>query len=161
MYTTSKNYDIEKPTSQFFASQLINTEWVKPGNGSHKVFAATGDLLDAVGHSLITAYALQRPDGQWSVMLVNRDQENSHTVRIEFDERDNSSTFSGQVNVASFGSTQYQWHPDAAGGFPEPDGPVAKSTITAAADTSFELPKASIITIRGSISNPATKSRTH
>jgi len=161
MYTTSKTYEIEKPTSQFFASQLINTEWVKPGNGSHKVFAAAGDLSDAVGHSLITAYALQRPDGQWSVMLVNRDQENSHTMRIEFDERDNSSTFSGQVNVASFGRTQYQWHPDASGGFPEPDGPIAKSTTTAAAGTTFELPKASMTIIQGSISNLASKSRTH
>jgi F5/8 type C domain len=161
MYTTTKTYDMQKPTAQFFASQLINTEWVQPGSDTHKVFSASADIADAVGHSLITAYALQRPDGQWSVMLVNRDQENSHKVRVVFDEHENARTFTGQVNVATFGSAQYQWHPDTTGGFPEPDGPVAKSTITAAADISFELPKASMTILRGSIGNPVSKSRTH
>jgi len=158
MYTTSNTYDLEKPTSQFFASQLINTEWVQPGNGSHKVFAASGDLADAVGHSLITAYAVERPDGQFSLMLVNRDQENAHKVRIVFDGGASSRSFIGQVNLATFGSAEYQWHP--ARGLAEPDGPPAKSTITASADTSFELPKASMTIVRGSLS-PLAKSKAH
>jgi len=161
MYTTSKGYDIEKPTSQFFAGQLINTEWVQPGNGTHKVFAASGDVVDAVGHSMITAYALQRPDGQWSLMLVNRDQENTHKVHIAFDESGRSHTFIGEVNLATFGSAQYQWHPTATGGFPEPDGPAARSTVAVGPDTAFELPKASMTIIRGAIASPATKSKAH
>jgi hypothetical protein len=155
MYTTSKGYDIQQPTSQFFASQLINTEWVQPGQGTHRVFPASGDIVDAVGHALITAYALHRPDGQWSLMLVNRDQENSHTVRIVFDQGGNSGHFTGELKVANFGSAQYQWHPTVKGGFPEPDGPIVKSTIMASADTWFELPKASLTIIRGSTASPA------
>jgi hypothetical protein len=161
MYTTSKTYDIQQPTSQFFASQLINTEWVQPGSGAHRVFSASGDLSDAVGHALVTAYALQRPDGQWSLMLVNRDQENAHKVRIVFDDSGTSRFFTGQVNVATFGAAQYQWHPTVLGGFPEPDGPASKSVITASADTLFELPKASMTVIRGSIAAPSAKSKAH
>ncbi len=39
--------------------------------------SASGDFLDDAGHALVTAYASLRP-AQWSVMLVNRDQENAH-----------------------------------------------------------------------------------
>jgi hypothetical protein len=40
--------------------------------------SASGDFLDDAGHALVTAYALLRRDAQWSVMLVNRDQQNAH-----------------------------------------------------------------------------------
>jgi F5/8 type C domain-containing protein len=159
MYTTSKTYDIEKPTSQFFASQLINTEWVQPGNELHKIFAASGDISDTVGHSLITAYALQRPDGQWSLMLVNRDQENAHKVHIVFEGGENMRAFTGAVSIATFGSAQYQWQP--ARGAPEPDGPVMKSSIPASADTWYELPKASMTVMRGLLTSPASRPKNH
>ena len=38
MFTVDSNYQIQQPTSQFFASQLINLEWVQPGNGEQKFF---------------------------------------------------------------------------------------------------------------------------
>ena len=65
------------------ASQLINTEWVQPGIGVHKMFSGHGDISDAVGHPPATAYALLRPDAQWALMPVNRDQENTHKVHSE------------------------------------------------------------------------------
>lgn len=149
MFTTDKNYNIEQPTSQFFASQLINTEWVEPGDRAHKVFAAAGDILDGAGHALVTAYALLRPDGQWSLMIVNRDRENAHTVRIEFDEAGGKRFFQGPVSVSTFGSAQYKWHPTPLGGVADPDGPVVRSTLHADANTAYQLPQASITVLRG------------
>jgi hypothetical protein len=163
MFTTDKAYTIEKPTSQFFASQLINTEWVQPGSGVHKVFAASGDLVDAAGHSLVTAYALERPDGSWSLLLVNRDQENAHSVHIEFDDGSAAGKrfFNGAVSLTTFGSAQYQWHPTNQGGFPDPDGPALKATITASNDTAYELPKASMTVLRGAIAGLASNAKPH
>jgi hypothetical protein len=153
MFTTTRDYEIQKPTSQFFASQLINTEWVQPGNGVHKTFSAASDLFDAAGHSLVTTYALLRPDGQWSVMLVNRDQENAHTISIQFDDSGagDAHFFTGPLSEITFGSAQYQWHPTYQGGFPDPDGPAARFTIKASANTVYELPKASMTVLRGAI----------
>jgi hypothetical protein len=159
MFTTTKKFEIQQPTSQFFASQLINTEWVQPGSGVHKTFSAVGDITDAVGHLLVTAYALQRPDGQWSLMIVNRDQENAHKVRIEFNgpASADKSFFSGPLNLVTFGSAQYQWHPTITGGFPDPDGPALKSTLTASAETIYELPAASMTVIHGAIASSSAK----
>ena len=153
MFTVDKDFQIQQPTSQFFASQLINLEWVQPGGSEHRLFQAAGDVEDPAGHSLVTAYAVLRPDGQWSLLVVNRDQWNAHKVRISFhDSKDKSDrSFSGPVVVKTFGREQYQWHPDAKGGFAEPDGPVASTTVIASSDTLFDLPAASMSVIRGTL----------
>src|SRR5438034_564878 len=153
MFTANSNYQIQQYTSQYFASQLITQEWVQPGNGAHQVFPAASDVLDPAGHVLVTAYALHRPDGQWALMIVNKDQENSHAVRINFGDgaAGSDNAFSGTVDVITFGSEQYQWHPTTTGGSANPDGPAAHSRMMAAANTTFTLPKASITVLRGKI----------
>jgi F5/8 type C domain len=171
MFTVDANYQIQQPLSQFFVSQLINLEWVQPGSGEHQVFPAKADVDDGAGHPLVTAYAVKRPDGQWSVMAVNRDQQNAHRVRIAFQDQTTQETnsFSGNVQISTFGSKQYQWHPaetrfmahsEHAGeqsvvantkGWADPDGPVVHSTQTAAKDASYDLPAASVVVLRGKI----------
>jgi len=155
--TTEKDYQILQPTSQYFASQLINLEWVEPGSGEHRLFRATGDLDDPAGHALVTAYAALCPDGQYSLLVVNRDQWNSHKVRIAFhDAKANADRFfSGPVTTTTFGRAQYQWHPDAKGGSADPDGPALKASINANAETWFDLPGASLTVIRGSLGKAA------
>ena len=157
LFTMNKEYEIQQPTSQFFASQMINLEWVQPGSGEHRIFPSTSDIRDPAGHVLVTSYAVQRPDGQWSLMLVNKDQESPHPVHIEF-HRDDSrvdSHFAGRVDVVTFGSEQYKWRTDLklvpVGGSADPDGPAARSTISAGADTIYTLPKASVTVVRGKL----------
>jgi len=153
MFTADANHQIAGYTSQFFASQLINLEWVQPGDGRHRVFPASSDLVDPAGNVLVTAYPVLRPGGEWSVLLVNRDQENSHSVRIVFHDAGAGadSFLSGKVDVVTFGSEQYRWRPDVRGGIADPDGPARRSTVTADSSTLFDLPKASLNVIRGKI----------
>jgi hypothetical protein len=153
MFAVDKDYQIKQPTSQYFASQLINLEWVQPGNGAHKVFPATSDIVDPAGHTLVTAYAVHRPDGQWALMIVNKDQENSHEVRLAFHDA-NANTdnhFAGQIDRITFGSEQYSWVANLDGGSASPDGPAAKSQIASAPTTTYVLPKASVTVLRGHI----------
>jgi hypothetical protein len=154
LFSTDANLVPQQPLSQFFASQLINLEWVQPGDGEHRLYPAASDIQDPANHTLVTAYAALRPDGKWSLLVVNKDQENPHTVRIAFHNAkdDSDATFSGDVESITFGSTQYQWHPDLKNGTADPDGPPARSKIAALPDTRFELPKASITVLRGTIS---------
>jgi len=153
LFTVDANYEIQKPTSQYFASRLITQEWVQPGSGTHRIFPATSDIRDGAGHVLVTAYAVSRPDGQWSVLLVNKDQSNAHSVRIVFHDgasgRDRF--FSGATTAIAFGSAQYQWHPKGADGFADPDGPPAVSTVAGKRETLFDLPNASVTVVRGTL----------
>jgi hypothetical protein len=171
MLSVDANYKIQQPLAQFFAAQLINLEWVAPGDKQHDVYPAKGDLDDGAGHALVTAYAVKRPDGQWSLLVVNRDQQNAHRVRIEFQNHGNgeSDTFIGPVEISTFGKGQYQWHPGhtryvghaeyqaepsvvaESFGYADPDGPILHAEQKADADTAYDLPAASVVVIRGNI----------
>jgi F5/8 type C domain len=155
MFAVDKDYQIKQPTSQYFASQLINLEWVQPGNGTHQLFSTSSDIADPAGHTLVTAYAVRRPDGQWALMIVNKDQENSHTVRLAFHDAGTNanSLFSGPVDMVTFGSEQYHWNAAPNGGSANPDGPAAKSQIAAGSATTYTIPKASVTVLRGHIAN--------
>jgi hypothetical protein len=170
MFTIDANYQIQQPLAQFFVAQLINLEWTQPTGGEHQVFAAKSDVQDGAGHDLVTAYAVKRPDGKWAVMAVNRDQQNAHRVRIAFEAADKTGGFAGPVEVSTFGSAQYQWHPaqtrfmahaeNAAQptivattrGTADPDGPIVHSKVTAERDAMYDLPAASVVVIRGNVS---------
>jgi hypothetical protein len=174
MFTIDASYKIQQPLAQFFVAQLINLEWAQPGAGDHQVYSAKSDIDDGAGRELVTAYALKRPDGEWSVMIVNRDQENAHRVHIEFRgesarKPDSSAAFAGAVEIATFGSAQYKWNPpltrfmahdeEAAkptivaytNGTANPDGPIARSKQNAGEHTMYDLPAASVVVIRGKL----------
>jgi hypothetical protein len=174
MFTVDKAYQIQQPLAQFFSAQLINLDWVQPGAGEHRMFPAKADLDDGAGHALVTAYALQRPDGAWSLLVVNRDQFNAHRVKIVFQDETSAGTrpgasFTGPVDIAIFGRNQYEWHPAKTEflahaehaaeesvvvntkGFADPDGPILRSKQPAGKDTEYDLPAASVAVIRGQI----------
>jgi hypothetical protein len=74
------------------------------------------------------------------------------------------------VEVSTFGSAQYQWHPaqtrfmahaensgertivPTTKGWADPDGPITHTTQNAAKDATYDLPAASVVVIRGKIS---------
>ena len=101
----------------------------------------------------MTSYAVKRPDGNWSLMLVNRDEDRPHTVRILFDdasERQNAS-FEGPVTSVSFGSEQYVWINNGPNSHADPERPPLATILAASSQTTFSLPKASITVLRGKV----------
>jgi len=150
---TDSNDRMKGYLSQYFATQLITREWVQPVDSPHRVFRVASDVRDSDNNTMVTAYAVLRPDGQWSLLVVNKDHDNPHRVRIAFHDDDTKSgrSFAGPVALVTFGSAQYQWHPDGVNSWADPDGPPVKSSITASRETLFELPKASVTVIRGKI----------
>ncbi|MGA7295480.1 MAG: discoidin domain-containing protein [Terriglobales bacterium] len=190
MFTIDRQYNILQPLAQFFTAQLINLEWIVPGAEEHAVFPAKSDIRDDAGHEMVTAYALKRPDSEWSLLLVNRDQQNPYRVKIAFEERTDErinhdervnnnnedggndarvSSFEGPVEISIFGKNQYKWHPghtrpvghaenptepsvvSETMGMADPDGPILHSKQSADANTSYELPAASVVVIHGKI----------
>jgi hypothetical protein len=153
MFMVDKDYQITKRTSQFFAAQLLTQEWAEPADAEHKLFAASSDVKDSDGHVLVTAYPLLRPDGQWSLLLINKDYDHPHDVKIVFhDAASNSdSSFVGAATMITFGKAQYQWHPARKNGYADPDGPPIASKVTGSPDAVYTLPPASINVLRGRV----------
>jgi hypothetical protein len=152
-FLADRDYNITGYTSPYFAAHMINLEWVQHRSGVHRMFPSSTGINDSEGNVLVTSYAVQRPDGQWAVMLVNRDENNSHTVRVVFDDSKNkpAATFSGPVTLATFGSEQYVWKNDGENSHADPDGPRLATIVPESRERTFVLPKASITVLRGHV----------
>jgi hypothetical protein len=153
MFMTDEHYQIKQRTSQFFAAQMITQEWAQPRDAPHKQFLAASNLKDSDGNVLVTAYALERPDGQWSLMLINKDHDSPHAVHISFQDSQGNRKmyFTGPVTMITFGKAQYQWHPNRKQGHADPDGPPQRAAITADENSLYNLPAASLTVIRGKL----------
>jgi hypothetical protein len=153
-FVATPKLEILQYTSQYFASRMINLEWVKHGAGMHQLAPAASDVTDEAGHALITAYAVKRPDGDWSLMLINKDPTNAHEMKFDFATETEKSPrhFTGPIHMVTFGAAQYVWHPEGAKSHADPDGPPATSTIAANSEGRITLPRASVTILRGKLS---------
>jgi hypothetical protein len=154
-FVSDETYAIKGYTSTYFAARMINVEWLQHRAGLHQMVPSTSDVTDAEGNALVTSYAVRRPDGNWSLMLVNRDENNPHTVRVVFDDakRNRHVSFSGPVTSVTFGSEQYVWINDGPNSHPDPDHPPVATSLPGPVST-FTLPKASITVLRGRVAEP-------
>ena len=152
-FVAGHDYEIKGFTSQYYAARLVNLEWVKPGNGIHRCYRASTNLFDGAGNEILAVYPLHRPDEEWSLMIVNRDQENARKVRVVFDDHSShrQASYSGQVRTVTFGREQFHWHAEGEDSHADPDGPPVVSTIRADRETYFTVPKASLTILRGKI----------
>ncbi len=152
-FEADRDYNISGYTAFYWAAHMINLEWAAHHSGVHRMFPSTADVKDGQGNSLVSSYALRRPDGNWSLMLVNRDQANAHTVRVTFHDAESrkSGAFAGRVAWVTFGSEQYVWKEDATGAHADPDGPPLGRDVAGGPQATYMLPKASITVLRGKV----------
>jgi len=151
-FVSNENYEIKGYTATYWSAHMLNLEWLQHRAGIHQMVPSSTDITDATGDTLVTSYTVHRPDGNWSVMLVNRDSANPHSVRVLFEDatKKRTTTFSGPITLVSFGSEQYVWINDGPNSHPDPDhAPVA--TQLAGPPSTFTLPKASITVLRGRV----------
>jgi hypothetical protein len=152
-FVANEKLEIKQYTAQYFASQLLNLDWVKHGGGTHQLYPAAGDLQDDAGHDLITAYAVKRPDGEWSLLIINKDPSNAHEVKIAFEDggQERAKRFSGPVKMVTFGAAEYVWHSSGATSHADPDGPAKRSIVEWKEGEKVPLPKASVTVLTGRI----------
>jgi len=151
-FVADKDYNISGYTSLYFAARLINFEWVQHRSGMHQMFPTKVNIRDGNGKAPVTSYAVRRPDGNWALMLVNRDEANPHAIRLAFeDSNQRKGFFSGPVAVTTFGREQYEWKNDGPNSHADPDGPMVGFHVNANASTIFTLPTASITVLRGHV----------
>jgi len=153
MFNVDANYNVTQDTAQFFSAQMLTQEWVDPVDQPHFVYPASADIKDGKGHVLVTAYSVRRPDQQWALLLVNKDQASSHSVMVEFHDSAKRSNryFRGTVKQVSFGADNYVWHANGQNGYADPDGPAVASDQLGGKGVEYTLPKASVTVLRGAV----------
>ena len=121
----------------FTSAHSINFEWLQHGGGANQIFPASAGLMDAAGRTVITSYAVHRPDGNWSLMLINHDLHAAHQIRLVIDDANHvEHSFAGPVALVQYCNT------------PSQD---KNTTMTPPSDGMYTLPIGSITVIRGKL----------
>jgi len=121
----------------FSSAHMINFEWLQHGGGANGIFPASADLKDAAGLTVITSYAVKRPDGNWSFMLINHDLNAAHPIHLVIDDAKRvSHPLVGSVALVQYCNTPAE---------------NKNVTIAAARDGMYTLPAGSITVIRGKV----------
>jgi hypothetical protein len=121
----------------FTSAHLINFEWLQHEAGANQIFPASADLIDATGRTVITSYAVHRPDGNWSLMLINHDLNAAHPVRLAIEDANHvSHSFAGPIAFVQYCNT------------PEEN---KATTFTPSPDGVYTLPIGSITILRGKL----------
>lgn len=96
------------PLATFHALRLLAREWMNPLGGYHQVLPVR--LPGMEGHcSLISAFALKRPDGSQSLLVINKDAKRPARLLLQGLGRN-------PVTLATLSAAEYSWHPDGAKG---------------------------------------------
>lgn len=137
-----------QPTATYWGGRLLTQEWVKPGDELHEIYPAMSDLKNAQGEEVVTAYALRRPDGLWSIMLINKDPKESHQVQIILQNKSGTNIWS-PVEMVQFSGAQYQLASDRERPVPLKSDPPARFRMERTAP--LTLPNWSITVVRGKL----------
>ena len=146
---------ITKPTATYWGARLLTREWVEPGDRMHEIYPAVSDVRNRRGEAIVTAYAVHRPDGLWSFMLINRDPKRAYVTNVVV--RDTSSaaygSFSGPLDLYQYSKQQYLLGSTRDNPYPirsdQPDHRVIQSSSPE--PTEILLPPYSLTVLRGAL----------
>jgi hypothetical protein len=147
LFFLNENGRAETPTATYWGARMLAEEWVKPGDEMHELCAAASDLQNSQGEQIVTAYALHRPDDRWSVLLINKDPDQAHEVKLLFRNNSQSSAFATPIEAVQFSAAQYQLTPDRENPLPIKSNPPAHFNLAPA--SALSLPAYSLTVVRG------------
>lgn len=158
LFSMDDDGSINHRFATYFGARLLTQEWLQPGDKVHEIYSATSNVRNADGEELITAYAVHRPDGLWSLLLINKDPKRYFQANVMFRNVLSGSTggFEGRVEIFQYSSKQYLLGGTATNPYPvradEPEHSIIQSTHSKRAQIS--LPPYSLTVIRGGLSPP-------
>ena len=154
LFSMDEDGDITHRFATYFGARLVTQEWLQPGDELHDIYPAISDAHNAEGEELITAYAVHRPDGLWSLLLINKDPKRAYSVSVVFSSTSprRISTFKGQVDLFQFSRAQYQMNSDPNNPFPIKAEPPTHNVVEKVESKTIALPAYSLTVVRGGLS---------
>ncbi len=142
---------ITAQTATYYGARLMMTEWLQPSGGPHEIYACETKSNIEPGSQGVSAFAVKRPDGKWSIMLINKDPQITWQVGIRFKGRDGTvdTTLGGEADLYQFSARDYKW--DAKLQRPTRSRPPEHHRIEDAESGDLELAPYSLTVLRGSI----------
>ncbi|MBV8980260.1 MAG: discoidin domain-containing protein [Acidimicrobiia bacterium] len=146
LFKGDDNYQANDELATYWAARMLSQDWAQPGDGLHQVYEATF-AAQGGGPAPVTAYAVHRPDGQWAVLVLNKDASRTWDLTVSFDAGGRRVAFGPSLKLFQFGPAQYQWRPNGDHGQTGSSEPPAERTVLA--DRPLVAPPSSISVLVG------------
>jgi len=144
MFIIDPKWRILAKAAQYYAAQMLTQHWLQPGNDAQELYPVTTSQTSR--NPSLTAYAAKRPDGTWSIMVINKDSE-SRDVTVDF----GLHRFKPPLEVTTFGIRQYHWNGDSATEIPKPNQPPSATISRGPLAPTVSIPPLSITVLHGSV----------
>lgn len=150
LWLADDNGKARKPLATYWAAVMLTHHWVQPGKGTCQVFPAASDARDKHGRQVVSAYALRRPDGKWSVLLINKDPRRRWKVELRITDGATRKTrlLRGPADLFQYSGEQYRWHAHGENGHPNRDRPPTHRVLEHM-PAHITLPPFSLTVLRG------------
>jgi hypothetical protein len=160
LFSMDDNGNVGHRFATYFGARLLTQEWLQPGDEVHEMYTATSNARNAEGEELITAYAVHRPDGLWSVLLINKDPKRAFQTDVVFRNAAGAvGAFDGRLDIFQYSGKQYLLGGPAGNPHPvradEPEHRVIESSMRNRKQ--FSLPPYSLSVIRGALDRISIK----
>jgi hypothetical protein len=138
----------------FYGMKMLVQEWAEPVNAQHRIYPVEvrqgGEPCDTV-----SAYAVQRPDRRWAVLLLNKSVKPLTLARLQLAGLDRSELPPSDetVDIVQYSGKQYAWHADREDGHPVRSNPPERFGVKKQGEAlSLVLPPMSLTVLRTAVS---------
>ena len=134
-------------TAAYYGMMMMTKQWAHPEDSVLEIYSANSDLFNEKKQPMITVYAVRKPDGKWSIALINKDPERSLkvTLNIKNVSTGENTFLHFPLRISQYSKLQYNWVDDKMNGHPSLSKPPIEKVITDA--SSIELPPYSLTVI--------------
>jgi hypothetical protein len=130
-----------QPRADYWAMQMMTNDWASPGDNKAHALVATAVTVAGNPSTLLDAYTDYRPDGILSLIVDNKDANNTYSTSVSIE----GFTSSSNVKTWTFDSNNYAWETSSLPYHATPDLPPTQSTIVISGNTfSYTFPTSSI-----------------
>ena len=130
----------------YHGARLVGQEWLGAPDGVHSLYRAR--IAGSGADGSLAAYAVHRPDGQWALLVLNKDPVRERLAGIRF-EGAGAASWRGPHEVFQYSRRQYAWQADGANGHPKFSEPPEQYRTEAGKPLSLSLPPMSLTVVRG------------
>lgn len=130
---------IEYRTAAYYGMQMLTHYWLQPANLAIEIYPVKTDIENKEKQPLITAYAILKPDGKWSLMLINKDPLKNWNVNVDVQNPvSNTSTRFQPTQLIQYSKQQYHWVNKGSKGHPSLSLPPVVKKISGSSEVSLQ-----------------------
>jgi hypothetical protein len=140
----------------YFGARLLTQAWLGAPDAFHELYPVTLRPRQGRGKSLLTAYAVYRPDDLWSFLVINKDSSRAYRLKLEFSNASTGITMPLQtaVDLYQFSREHYQLSAEESDPYPIRSLEPTYRLLDKNSLKTVALPSYSLTVIRGRGPNP-------